>query len=348
MTDHDELLDFVTSLAGEKVRKVEEDLGAGYFKLNIGEAERRQAKHDIRSVEDAVIELIRNSRDAGASTIFVAAAKDSSGRRQLTIIDDGNGIPREFHESVFQPRVTSKIDAVIEDRFGVHGRGMALYSIRANADEIKLLDSEPGRGAVFSTTLLLTRLRERKDQSTFPKLKVTSGREIKVVSGPHNIWRNLVEMSLDFPELNIYFGAPADILATLLAWGDKSERLQRPIWDDIYTAGDAETLCVVSSRFGLKTSSRTCQRILGGTIEPVYSIKRLLTQLRAEAPPKKSLRSPAGRISREDLDALAKGAADSFRNIGDKYFLKLKSEPKISCAKTKVTIELEVDSDESW
>ncbi len=40
----DKLLDFVTSLAGEEVLKVEEDLGAGFYKLNIGEAERRQAR----------------------------------------------------------------------------------------------------------------------------------------------------------------------------------------------------------------------------------------------------------------------------------------------------------------
>ena len=51
------------------------------------------------------------------------------------MIDDGDGHPRRaMHERVFEPRVTSKLDTMHMDKWGVHGRGMALYSIAVNAE----------------------------------------------------------------------------------------------------------------------------------------------------------------------------------------------------------------------
>ncbi|MCK4268214.1 MAG: ATP-binding protein, partial [Actinomycetia bacterium] len=82
-TDTKKLLSFVTDLAGEKFLKVEKEIGRGYFILKISEAERRQAKHDIRSVEDIIVEMVRNSRDAGANQIFIATNKDSAKRREI-------------------------------------------------------------------------------------------------------------------------------------------------------------------------------------------------------------------------------------------------------------------------
>ena len=62
----DDLLGFVASMGGERALRVEENLGEGYVRLRVAEAERRQAKHDVRCVEDIVIEMLRNARDAGA------------------------------------------------------------------------------------------------------------------------------------------------------------------------------------------------------------------------------------------------------------------------------------------
>jgi len=67
--ESDKLLDFVANLAGNSWLKVEKEIGEGLFVLKIGEAERRQAKHDIRCVEDVVVELVRNSRDEGIGII---------------------------------------------------------------------------------------------------------------------------------------------------------------------------------------------------------------------------------------------------------------------------------------
>ena len=49
------LADFVATVSGDSAIRVEESLGNGFVRLRVGEAERRQAKHDIRCAEDVVI-----------------------------------------------------------------------------------------------------------------------------------------------------------------------------------------------------------------------------------------------------------------------------------------------------
>ena len=90
--ERDSLIDFVSQVSGETYLKVEENLGDGFVRLRISEAERRQAKHDIRSVEDIVVELLRNSRDAHAQRIFIANSREGD-VRSMTFIDDGVGVP---------------------------------------------------------------------------------------------------------------------------------------------------------------------------------------------------------------------------------------------------------------
>ncbi len=345
----DKLLEFVTNLTGDQVLKIEEDLGSGYYKLNITEAERRQARHDIRSIEDVVVELVRNSRDAGASKVYIASARDADGTRTITIIDDGRGIPRQFHGSIFEPRVTTKVEEIIEDRFGIHGRGMALYSIRASTERLELLESEVGRGAVFTMSVPTKRLRERKDQSTFPKLKLSPAHKICVQSGPHNVWRHLVEISLDTPGIEIFFGSHGEILAALLADQRVTVADAPPIWSDLWRLDDPEALSDRGAALGLKASPRSCRRVLEGEIEPPHSIQCRLRRLLAERPVVKvSRRREPSKVSADDLDELAKVVADNFRVLGDKYFLRVKGEPRVSCSSTKISIELQIESDESW
>ena len=138
----DTLSDFIDDVCGESRLRVEDDLGDGFVRLRSSEAERRQAAQDIRSSEDVVIELLRNARDAGASRIFLATQKTGN-ERLLTVLDDGQGIPAAQHERIFEPRVTSKLDSAHMDKWGMHGRGMALYSISVNAEEARGLQSEP-------------------------------------------------------------------------------------------------------------------------------------------------------------------------------------------------------------
>lgn len=126
-----QLIDFVSSITDGTRFRIEENLPHGFVRLKVAEAERRQAQHDIRSVEDVVTELVRNARDAGARNVLVGFQKEQGRYRRIAVIDDGCGIPEDMHSLVFEPRVTSKSEDFEEDRFGVHGRGMALFSIRS-------------------------------------------------------------------------------------------------------------------------------------------------------------------------------------------------------------------------
>ncbi len=94
--DEQPLETFIENLVGDSHLRVEQDFGGGYVRLKTSEAQRRQAVQDIRSSEDILIELLRNSRDAGATHIFVATAKEGD-RRSLVVLDDGSGIPAAMH-----------------------------------------------------------------------------------------------------------------------------------------------------------------------------------------------------------------------------------------------------------
>ena len=78
MSDANELISFIASMSGEGNLRVEENLGEGYVRLRVSEAERRQAKHDIQHVEDIVIEMLRNARDAGADKVRRICKSESS------------------------------------------------------------------------------------------------------------------------------------------------------------------------------------------------------------------------------------------------------------------------------
>ncbi|MEW5706071.1 MAG: ATP-binding protein [Actinomycetota bacterium] len=348
------LLGFVANLTGEQYLKIEEDLGHGFVRLNISEAERRQAKHDIRSMEDIVLEMLRNSRDAGASTIFIASTKEDNLVRKVTVIDDGDGIPAELHEKIFEPRVTSKLENVISDRYGIHGRGMALFSIKQVSDEIELVFSAPGRGSVFKVQTSTGLLAERKDQSTYPTIKYRKGEPI-IIRGPHNIIRTVLEFNLDHQDLTIYLGSPTEILATMYslctARNDENRTIQDfKIWRSIGTVKSAAMLSdVAERRLGLRVSVRNAQRIMSGRIAPLAKMldtinnqsdrkeqdKRKIDLLKQEP--------VAKHISQEDLNQLAMIIASEFRVIGSKYFIEIAEIPEVQAEKDclKVTIKLQ-------
>lgn len=349
-----DLLDFVSDVAGDRWLKVERDLGSGYVVLNASEAERRQARHDIRCVEDCVVEMLRNARDAGARHIFIAFGHKGT-HRQVTVIDDGVGIPVEVSQAIFEPRVTSKLDNVVEDRYGVHGRGMALYSIRANVHSFELKASQPGGGAVFQLLADTERLTERKDQSTFPKLGL-EGDEVAVTQGPRNALRAAVEFWLAHQSLNVYFGSNAEMLAALFAVGAQptpDERGRQPLWPAVARATSANDLQAVAAQWlGFQVSERNCQRIFAGTIKPPAAIAQQVQALvgRHKGP---TAVKPAGRklasmFSDEDLQTFSQAIAENFRHLGQKYFLHLDADPRIRCREGGITIDLSVMTEDNW
>ncbi len=358
MSEHDPLIDFVNAVSGDGYLKVEETLGDGYVRLRVPEAERRQAKHDIRSIEDIIVELLRNARDAHAQRIFVATARDGS-MRAMTMVDDGVGIPLALQETVFEPRVTSKLETMVMDRWGVHGRGMALYSVRENVKEARVAASAPHKGASLIVLADTAELGERADQSTWPVVEPDEAGTPQVVRGPHNIIRRLVEFACEHPELELYLGTPTEILATLHALGRRHldvadlmfcEDLDRLlVWQRPAACADAAELGDVAESIGLPVSERTAHRILAGELG---ALEPLLSQLLGGDEPDAR---PAPDIYRDrrslhihhgDLAAFKGELQKAFDILAERYYLNLKGEPKVTVGRDSITVRFPVEKED--
>lgn len=355
---NDDLLGFVSAVSGDAYLKVEETLGDGYVRLRVSEAERRQAKHDIRSVEDVVIELLRNARDAYADRIFLATAREGD-KRVLTFVDDGVGIPAAMQEKIFEPRVTSKLETMVMDQWGVHGRGMALYSIKSNVIEARVAASDLHKGASLSVVADAAKLGERADQSSWPIVERDLAGLPKITRGPHNIVRRVVEFSLEHPGIEVYLGSPAEILATLhgltrdrvdaseLLFCDDLTRL--PVWQRPGGASDAEDLAQVAEQIALGVSERTAHRILAGELP---SLGTVLSQALAASAPAVSgaadiYRDRRGlKIDHGDMAQFRAELEAAFDTIAERYYLHLKCEPKITVGKDDIRVRFEVEKED--
>jgi len=358
MGTDDSLIRFVSEVSGESYLKVEETLGEGFVRLRISEAERRQAQHDIRSFEDIVVELLRNARDAHAQRLFVATTREGV-NRMLTVVDDGVGIPVSLHERVFEPRVTSKLDTMVMDRWGVHGRGMALFSIRTHARVARVTCSAPHKGSAVSVEVDSAVLTERVDQSTWPVIEAGEDGALHVARGPHNIIRRLVEFACEHPALEIYCGTHAEIVATLYALGrrelDTADRMfcddadRLALWQRPAVAADAAELTAIARSLGLPISERTAHRVLAGELRPLESVLTLLTA-DEEAPAR-----PAPDIYRDrrsvhihlaDLATFKAEVTEVFEALAERYYLSMRGEPKVTVTRDAITVRFLIEKDD--
>lgn len=349
----DDLKSFIESFSGDRHLAVEENLGDGFVRLKTAEAERRQAKHDIRCVEDIVIEMLRNARDAHAHTIYIATSRNDA-EKTLVLIDDGDGVPEGMRSLIFEPRVTSKLETMVMDTWGVHGRGMALYSIKTNVDSIDVIASVPGQGTAFVVRIDLDLLPEKTDQSSLPVLEKNEEGEFVVASGPHNILRTVVEFSLEARgQTNVFIGSPAEIAATLIETGrseltdsgllfcDDLERI--PLLLRPAAASDASELVRACADLGLEMSERTAHRVLVGDIAPVPA---LLDTLIPKASHDAQTHAPdifkdkrGLKISTEDLRAFAHSLENAFDELAEKYYIELADAPVVRVSKDIITVK---------
>lgn len=360
MSESDDLISFIASMGGEGSLRVEENLGEGFVRLRVSEAERRQAKHDIQHVEDIVIELLRNARDAGARTVYLATGK-TDGMRTILVLDDGSGIPEDMQERIFDARVTSKLETVHMDRWGVHGRGMALFSIRQNTEEARVLSSAPGLGSVIRVVADTDRLPERADQSSWPSAEKREDGSYACTTGPHNIIRTVCEFAIEeLHGCDVYLGSYSEIAATLYAHAasrlDAGRLLfiddagQLPVVDRLGFANDAVEFARIASSLGLGLSERTVHRILSGTISPVRSASSRLLRERVKRPVPDKVdlsRDRRGlKIGREDLEAFSRSMERDFGFLAERYYLALRSDPKVRVTRDRIQVTFEIDKQE--
>lgn len=344
------LLSFVEQVSGDDYLKIEEDLGSGFVRLKTSEAERRQAKHDIRSIEDVIIELLRNSRDASSSRIYIANSTEGT-KRSITIIDNGEGVPGDQKTKIFEARVTSKLETMSMDEWGVHGRGMALFSIRENVEEISLIETRDKGGSAFRIISDSTKLKELSDQSRFPKVARQDG-EVVIESGPHNLIRKSAEFALMHPEVEVYIGTPSEIAATLYehsksryksfaeAIKDNNDPYDMAIWERLSSAEDAAELALAANSIGLELSTRNAYRILKGEIS---AIRDLATRLEDQLDPVSSnpdiYKDARGlKLDKADLDDFSLELENVFDDIAEKYYLSLNGDIKIRVGKNSIKV----------
>lgn len=353
------LASFVAAHGGGHAIRVEENLGGGYVRLRVDEAERRQAKNDIRCVEDIVIEMLRNSRDAGARRIFVATAREGD-VRSLVVLDDGKGIPRDMHEKVFDARVTSKLESAHMDKWGIHGRGMALYAVREACETARVAASGPGMGCSIQVTDNVSKLPERKDQSTWPTLGKGEDGGLAVERGPHNIIRTCCEFALvERGVCDVWVGSPAEIIATVRARlhpaGDDTRFLfvdnieELPVLERLFGAGDASELLQAARSVGLDISERTAHRIMAGQIRPVRSTLSRMTHKsdtgQGRTPDLERDRRGM-KIAPGDLFEFQRAMERDFSTLADKYYLTLSREPRIRVSRGQIVVSFDVKEDD--
>ena len=358
MADRSDLMAFVSQVGGDAHLRVEESLGSGYVRLRVAEAERRQARHDIRCVEDMVIEMLRNARDAGAAHIYVASSREGN-LRTITMLDDGVGIPKDMHDKVFEARVTSKLDSMHMDRWGVHGRGMALYAVRENAVSACVTSSDEGLGTAMQVVANTITLPERTDQSSWPRVGTSDDGMPDVVRGPHNIIRTCCEFALEeHGSLEVYLGSPSEIVATArhrvrprvgshqMLFANDLGTL--PVLERLAVASDAMELRDVAAGLGLEMSERTAHRIVSGQIRPQCSVYSMLVGQRGVQAGRDAdlMADPRGlRLAAEDVSEFSGIMEQGFDFLASRYYLRLCEDPRIRVSRGRVTVTFEFEDD---
>lgn len=350
-----DLTSFVEAACGSGALRVEENLGAGYVRLRVAEAERRQAKHDIRCIEDVVIEMLRNARDAGARHIYVASSREGD-IRTIVMLDDGSGIPENMHGKIFEARVTSKLESVHVDRWGVHGRGMALFSVRENVESAMVVSSALGKGSAIKVVSNANVLSERADQSTRPLISQDEDGRSICVRGPHNIIRTCAEFALEERgACEVYLGSAAEIVATAHARAPRApsdtgllfidDLSALPVPTRLRVAADAAELLEQARALGFEMSERTAHRIIAGQIKPVRSVASQLLSAPPQAHPEVDLMCAHKglKMTKDDRDAFALEMEKAFSFVSSRYYVRLSRDPRVRVSSDKITVTFDVE-----
>ena len=290
------------------------DLGSGFARLAGPEGARRHPSR-IRYVEDALFELLRNARDAGAKSVYVASTLKGRRYRVLSVIDDGSGIPETHRDLIFEPGVTSRHLSPVADPLDAegapHGAGLSLYHIRNAALDARLLSASSPTAikVTFDTRVLPERALQSGSRPSRSNLQAT------------------LQRFASLPGPALYHGPPSRILATLL-----NNRI-------IQSYDTAASLRERARGLGLDVSLRTVQRVLRGEVEQLGAV---FSAAGGEMAGERGSRLAAGdgpvlALGEEERgaveDILRRAARASYLEVGE---LRLESRPGEISVKARV------------
>lgn len=257
-------------------------------------------------MEDALVELLRNARDARAENIFVSSVLRRRRYRTLTVIDDGHGIPERYRDLIFEPGVTTRhLDPT--DRTGIpHGAGLSLYHIKELALKAAIMstDSPTSITVTFDTREIHERSLQSETRPSRSNLLATM--------------RDFAANRLDNPALlDLYYGKPATILATLI---------NKCI---IQTPDNLAALMDRAKDLGLEMSSRTAQSVRGGNVPVARALSgNVSSRAVGERRERNSRVGPLLRLDEEEMsrikDILGRAARGSYLELED---LRFESKP---------------------
>ena len=276
------------------------------------------------------------------------------------MIDDGVGIPESLHDAIFEPRVTSKLETMVMDSWGVHGRGMALFSVRSNVDSIagRLLAAAPGHGRLRDLGRP-QELPERADQSSWPVVERSDAGGLDVVRGPHNIVRRVLEFACEHPELDVYLRlAGRDPLDHVRSRARRGRHLGPALLRRRRPAAGLAASCRrlrrrrarrVAESIGLSISERTAHRILAGELAPLETVLRQADARGADARNQDPTSTVIGAASRSTTlisPSFKRDLTEAFDALAEKYYLHLKGEPRIHVGRDEIRVKFDVDKEE--
>ena len=241
----------------------------------------------------------------------------------------------------------------------MHGRGMALYSISVNAEEARVLQSEPGLGTSLTVATDTESLAEKADQSTFPRFEQEPSGSW-AMRGPKNIVRTAAEFALEHRgDLSVYLGTPVEVAATLYQLGLASlspavrafggDGTGIPLVKRLALAAGPDDLADRCEALGLPLSERSARRILDGAIA---ALDPLTERLAAESCPRQAHRpserrrnsknARSLRLAPEDIDALKRGIGRLMEPVAETYYLEAVGEAEVIVGQEAIRITVPI------